>query len=403
MATFKSLATAAILFAFVFVTTLQLPAQMPQPPVPQTPAQTPAPEFPPYQPPDSPDAPASQPATTITTRSTLVLVPALVKTKSGAIVYTLKADDFTLTDNGVEQRLTLEENTGDQPLALVVLIETGGAGGRELELYRTLPTMLDAVVGGEPHKIAVVSFDSAPNFIQKFTPDMDRVANTLNNLEPGDPKAAILDALAFATNLLRRQPPQYRRAILLISETLDHGSQTTLGQALRLVSDSNTVIYSVAFSSTRAASKHEATKIIQSDTPGPPTGCMGKDPDADPTITENEFAKAFECLQILVPPIRVAKIAALAGVHGLQKDIPKTVAHLTGGEFFPFNNTKSLEKDLQVISNHVPNRYVLSFHPQSPQPGIHALDLRLKDYTNLVVTARSSYWADEDTSTPTTK
>lgn len=343
-----------------------------------------------------PEPTSASTPTILSSRTTLVLVPALVKTKSGSVVYTLTAKDFTLTDNGVEQKLTLEEDTGDQPLALVVLLETGGAGGRQLDLYRTLPTMLDEIVGGEPHKVGVVTFDSIPNFVQKFTPDMDRVSATLNNLEPGNDKAAILDALAFSTNLLRRQPPQYRRAILLISETLDHGSQTSIAEALRLISDTNTVIYSVAFSSTKSDAKHESSKIIQSDTPGPPGGCMAKDPDADPNITENEFAKAFECLQILIPPIRVAKIAALAGIHGLQKDVPKTVAHLTGGEFFKFNNIKSLEKDLQTISNHVPNRYVLSFHPQNPQPGIHALELTLKDYPDLRVTARSSYWADDD-------
>lgn len=343
--------------------------------------------------------PTSQPGT-ISTHSTLVVVPALVKTKAGAVVYTLKAEDFTLTDNGVEQKLSLDENAGSQPLALIVLVETGGAGGRQLDLYRTLPTMLDAIVGGESHKVAVVSFDSAPHFMQKFTPDIDRVANALNTLDEGDGKAAILDALVYSTNILRRQPPQFRRAILLVSETLDHGSKGSLGEALRAVSDSNTVIYSVAFSSTRADARHEGSKIIQSDTPGPPGGCMAKDPNADPNITENEFAKAFECLQVLIPPIRIAKIAALAGLHGLQKDIPKTVAGLTGGEFFKFNNTKSLERDLQAISNHVPNRYVLSFQPQSPTPGIHALELHLKDYPDLVVTARSSYWAENDPATP---
>ena len=388
MASFQSQAIVAAMLSLVF--SLRLAAQVPAPgAAPPSPAE----EFPVQQAP----APASEPGLTITTRSTLVLVPALVKTKAGTIVYTLKAEDFLLTDNGVAQKLTLEEDTGDQPLALVVLIETGGAGGRELELYRTLPTMLDAVVGGEPHKIAVVTFDSAPAFVQKFTSNADRVANTLNTLEPGDDRAAILDGIAFATNLLRRQPTQYRRAILLLSETIDHGSHTSLGEALRLIGDTNTVIYSVAFSSTRSEARHESSKIIQSNTPGPPGGCMAKDPEADPNATENEFAKAFECLQILVPPVRVAKIAALAGVHGLERDIPKTVAQQTGGEFFKFSTTKSLEKDLQTLSNHVPNRYVLSFHPQAPQPGIHALSLELKDYPNLSVTARRSYWVDEDT------
>jgi VWFA-related protein len=348
----------------------------------------------------APPGEQTSPATTITTRSTLVLVPALVKTKSGALVYTLQASDFTLTDNGVEQKLSLEDDSGSQPLALVIAIQTGGAGADELALYRTLPALIDAVVGGEPHKVAVVTFDSHPVLFQKFTPKPDHVTAALEAVEPGDDKAAILDGIAFSVNLLRRQPPEYRRAILLISETIDRGSQVSLGEALRDISDTNTIIYSVAFSSTRAAAKHESSKIIQSNTPGPPHGCMGKYPDADPNIPENEVAKFFECLQILIPPIRVAKIAALAGVNGLRRNIPEAVAHLTGGEFFKFNNVKSLEKDLGTISNHVPNRYLLSFHPQNPQPGIHALELTLKDYPDLKVTARSSYWIDDDTSTP---
>ncbi|WP_246409490.1 VWA domain-containing protein [Granulicella aggregans] len=341
------------------------------------------------------DAPA-QGISTINVRSTLVVVPALVKTKSGALVYTLTAKDFTLTDNGVEQKLTLEDDAGGQPLALLVVVETGGAGGRQLDNYRTLPAMLDGLLGGVPHKVGVVAFDGHPELVQKFTPHMDRVEIALNNLEAGDPKAATLDALAFAVKVLSVQPPEYRRAILLLSETIDHGSTTTLAEALRAVSDTNTVIYSAAFSSTRSDAKNEAKKFSQPDTPGPPGGCMAKDPEADPNIPENEVAKAFECLNILIPPIRAAKLAILAGIHGLSRNTPETVAHLTGGEYYKFDNVKSLEKDLATISNHIPNRYMLSFHPQSPQSGIHALELSLKDYPDLKVTARSSYWLEPE-------
>jgi VWFA-related protein len=339
---------------------------------------------------------AANPAATINVRSTLVLVPALVRTKSGALVYTLTAKDFSLTDNGVEQKLTLEDDAGGQPLALVIAVETGGAGGRQLDTYRTLPTMLDALIGGVPHKIAVVAFDSHATLVQKFTPHMDRVGIALNNLDEGDSKAAILDGLALAVKILRVQPPEYRRAILLLSETIDHGSTTSLPEALKAVSDTNTIIYSASFSSTKADAGHEASKIVQPETPGPPHGCMGKDPEADPTVTENEFAKAFDCLSILAPPLRVAKIAVLAGINGLRKNTPEEVAHLTGGEYFKFNNVKSLEKDLATISNHIPNRYMLSFHPQSPEPGIHALVLTLKDYPDLRVTARASYWLEPE-------
>jgi hypothetical protein len=43
----------------------------------------------------------------------------------------------------------------------------------------------------------------------------------------------------------------------------------------------------------------------------------------------------------------------------------------------------------------VPNRYVLSFRPDAPHPGMHTLKLQLKDYSNLEITARRSYWAQD--------
>ena len=73
----------------------------------------------------------AEPTPTISTRSTLVLVPALVRDKSGELVFTLKTDDFILTDDGIPQKLTLEQDTDGLPLALVVDIEGGGAGARD--------------------------------------------------------------------------------------------------------------------------------------------------------------------------------------------------------------------------------------------------------------------------------
>jgi hypothetical protein len=90
-------------------------------------------------------------------------------------------------------------------------------------------------------------------------------------------------------------------------------------------------------------------------------------------------------------------MAAIAATDGLKRNIPETVAHLTGGEYFKLTDPKNLERDLATISNHIPNRYVLSFQPQSPHPGLHALALQLNSYPNLQITARSSYWADTET------
>ena len=344
---------------------------------------------------DAASSQASQ-TSTISVRSNLVLVPAMVRTKSGAVVYTLTAKDFILTDNGVEQPLTMEADAGGEPLALVVLVETGSDGALHLnELHALIPT-LEAVLGAVKHKVAVVSFDSEPQLEQDFTSKNDDAWTALNRLDAGDRGAAILDALAYSINMLRKMPPSYRRAIVLISETIDHGSHVSLDNALRAIDDTNTTVYSLAFSSTKADVKKEAGKLNSSE-PGPEHGCFAHDPNS----TESRATQNYDCIAELLPPLRLAKMAALAATNGLRRNTAETVANLTGGEYFHEKDVRSMEKSLLTISNHLPNRYVLSFHPQSMEPGFHTLQLKLKNYNNLVVEARNGYWVEEDGSPET--
>lgn len=206
-------------------------------------------------------APAVAQIPMVTVRSNLVLVPALVKTQSGEIVFSLTADDFELTDDGVSRRLRLDPDTDSQPLALAVIVEAGGLGASHLGDYRGLEAVLDSIVGGVPHRIAVVGFDSKPHLEQDFNSDTDMASRTIAGLRGGDQGAAILDALGYGIHLLAKQPPEYRRAVLLLSETKDSGSRTSLEEAIRAVDDTNTSIYSFGFSSTRAAVSHEASKL----------------------------------------------------------------------------------------------------------------------------------------------
>jgi hypothetical protein len=301
--------------------------------------------------------------------------------------------------------------------------------------------MIEAMAGNVPHEIAVVGFDSGPELLQDFTTNMDSVADTIRDLcanIDGDGGAAILDSLGFALDLLGKQPRQYRRAILLLSETNDRGSKLKLDDALRAVSDTNTAIYSIAYSTgnTDAAqyahrelptkskpckaddqlcalliemenSHNIAERIVgvtlktsfysvrlENDIPNPPHGCMGKDLNPAPNASRSKFSQFYDCLGQLAPPLLIARVAVIETTEGLQRNIPETVAHLTGGEYFKLSDAKSLEQSLATISNHIPNRYVLSFQPQSPHPGFHFITLELPNHVDLQVSARNGYWAD---------
>jgi VWFA-related protein len=330
----------------------------------------------------------------LTVHSTLVMVPVLVTTKAGKVVFELTANDFLVTDNGEPQHVTLDPETDSQPLALAVVVETGGAGTGHLKDYQQLDSILDALIGNVEHRVAVVGFDSAPHLLLPFTSNTADASRQLSNLSEGDQGAAILDAVAFAVAQLRTQPASYRRAILLLSETIDQGSKTTLNEALRLISNTNTAMYSFAFSSTRAAVSHEASKL-NNDTPGPAHGCFSRE-GADAEYEGHYSKQVLDCISQLAPPVRLATMTFLAARNALRRNTAESIAQLTGGEFFHFRNAKDLKASLIAVSNGVPNYYVLSFRPTSATAGLHALHVETRNRSHLVVKARREYWIDDD-------
>jgi hypothetical protein len=45
------------------------------------------------------------------------------------------------------------------------------------------------------------------------------------------------------------------------------------------------------------------------------------------------------------------------------------------------------------FTNHLHSRYLLSFVPKDPRPGLHQITVRLRDGSKTTVLARTSYWA----------
>lgn len=335
----------------------------------------------------------SRPATDIRVQSSLVLVPVLVTTDTGKIVFSLSTNDFVVKDDGIPQSIRLETDTDSEPLALAIIVQTGGRGAAHLADYRQLDSVLDAFVGGVAHRVAVISFGSTPRLERDFTSNTDEAAHTIAGLEASDGGASILDALIFGIRVLRKQPAEYRRAILLFSETIDSGSQITLQEAVRATNDTNTLIYSFAYSSTKAGVTHEAAKLSSED-PYPAGGCLSHDPSADPDAHGDRGAQAVDCISDLLPPLRLARIALFAARSQLKRNVPQAVAQLSGGEYYNFKNAATLKRRLIIVSNHVPNAYVLSFRPQEPHEGLHDLDVSVKNRKGLHLTARKAYWVD---------
>jgi len=83
--------------------------------------------------------------------------------------------------------------------------------------------------------------------------------------------------------------------------------------------------------------------------------------------------------------------------QAVRKNVPSAIASMTGGEYELFATRKKFEVRMNDFTNHLHSRYLLSFAPKAPHPGLHDIQVRLKDATNGTVLARSSYWAEGTT------
>lgn len=298
--------------------------------------------------------PASQtPQATIRTQSNLVLVPTLVEGSGGEPVFGLTAKDFTVTDNGVPQKIRLEAGSDHAPMSIVLLVQTGRSAYREFHKMAGLPTMAEGLTGDVSHRIAVVTFDSQPREILDFTNNPAAVRQAVYSIEPGDDGAAILDAVWYAVDMLDDEPQQNQRVIVLLSETRDHGSRTPVRAVVRKIGRSDVVVYSLAFSPSR----------------GDLFDFSGAGGSAD-----------------LLAPLRMA-------IQAMRRNTAAAIPDMTGGRYLRFNHGKQFDAELGELANQVHNRYVLSFQPPDPAPGFHQLRVTLNPPLQAKVLARTNYWA----------
>jgi VWFA-related protein len=296
-------------------------------------------------------------------QSNVVLVPTLVKDAEGHVVYGLTKNDFVIDDDGTEQAVRLDESAEFEPASVVVAVQTGRRAWREYSRMRGIGPMLTPVFDQLRSRVALVEFDSHAHLVDSFSNDVTSVYESLKNLTPGDNGATIRDAVDFSVRLLEKEPADRQRVLLLVSENRDHGSHLTkTDDVVAAIGNSNTVIYALAFS-----------------------------PSLSQVLDTERGVNRDEAYWDAPPDIKGTLLMAR---NAMKKNITKAIAEMSGGEYELFTTRKGFEIRLVDFNNQLHSRYVLSFAPKEPHPGIHQIHVRLKQsLPQTTVVSRTSYWA----------
>ena len=319
-------------------------------------------------------------------RSRLVVVPVNVTDAKGAAVPNLEAGDFAVLDGGRRQKIAVESiDTGVAPIALMIAIESAGISRAALENIRRIGAMIQPLVTGDRGCAGVVEFAERLNWLQECTKDPEALARAFRQITEGEQqtKARLLDAASSAIERLRRRE-NVRRVLLLISETRDRGSETPLEVVAADAQTAGVSVYAVTYSAwaTAFASKAPVGEQKPAKTPTTPSEASGTYNGAPPNQWNPKIPPPEQRIDIL-GGIREIK-------HMGQPNAVEALTKATGGAAFSFTRRKGLETAVRKFGEDLHSQYVLTFVPDQPTPGYHALDVRVRR-PGLQVRARPGY------------
>ena len=336
----------------------------------------------------TPQTPPPDAVQSIRVRTSEVTAPVTVRNRKGELVLDLTKKDFRLYDDGKLQKIT-HFDLGGEPFDIALAVQTSPRVQGLLPAVRKTGILFTQVVMGQTSRAAVISFAGAVNVLQNFTSDQDAIQKTINNLSVGSGGAHLYDAMARGVSLLENQPRGRRRILLVIGEPLDSGSQSKLGQVLRMAHVGNVTVYSIALSIT------EADLTQPPDYTGPaPIGPPGTFPvPVRPGMPVNPGIES----QYEMPPANLSALGVWllrTGKNAVTRNSLEVASQSTGGLSLGPRKDRAIQHDMDEIGGELHAQYTLGYQPPGGEkPGYHTIRVTVDRHDDHVRTRPGYYIA----------
>lgn len=312
----------------------------------------------------------------------IVMAPVTVTDRNGEIVSGLQPKDFRLFDNGKLQNVT--EDLTSHPVSLVVVIQSNAVVEKILPQIQKIGSLLQAQVLGDEGEAAIITFDHRIQVLSDFTSDADKITVALKKLKPGSNSARLNDATIEGVRMLRRRPASRRRAILLISESRDGGSELRAREVLTEAEFAGVVMYSVNISHLLAsltASPPATRSVLDNRPPGAvhlPAG-----------VVETPTTQSQQNVGNWVPVFKEIFLATKAIFVSNPLEVYTTY---TGGREYNFKTQRELDRAVSNIGAEMHSQYLLTYTPNNQEEaGFHDIVVQVSR-PGLTVRTRDGYY-----------
>jgi VWFA-related protein len=207
----------------------------------------------------------------------LVVMPAIVRDKKGALINDLKKESFSLEVDGQAQAIRYFDHDTDVPLTLGLLVDVSGSMRNELDPEKSasqsfLDSMLKPAAGNRgADKAFVVQFAKEVELLQDATDAKPRLQRALRELGTSSPSfhnaddnssgqtqdsegryvrhggTALYDAIFLSGDEVMPKQSGKRRALVVMTDGVDRGSKESLTDAIEAAQRSDTIVYGIYY------------------------------------------------------------------------------------------------------------------------------------------------------------
>ena len=303
----------------------------------------------------------------------LVTVPVSVLDRQGRFISDLRREQFSVLENGVEQKIAYFEPT-EKPFTVALLLDTSGS--TFFHLWEIKEAAINFAKQLRPQdRVLVVTFDRLVMLLTEATNDSNVVTEVIQRNAVTGFSTRLYDALDLIIKQ-RLNKIDGRKAIVVFTDGVDTGSyQATYQSTLYEIEELDALVYPIQYDTTdfvAAQTRTNATEVTTTirgrniPTRSYSQMIYGTPPASGPGTSEDEYKTADQYLHQL--------------------------ATKSGGRLYEANDRTQLSDAFSKIAEELRHQYSLGYYPQTTlQPGERRQIKVHVAQPDVAVRARDSY------------
>jgi Ca-activated chloride channel homolog len=187
---------------------------------------------------------------TFTSQAQEVILPVTVKDEKGRFISNLVKSDFRVLDEGRPQQIKFFSHAEKQPIVVGFLVDQSASVRIHWDKFReaTRELVWNLLPGDPKYKGYLIQYNTKADLLVNTTQDSDKIAEEVAKMKPSG-GSALFDAIYRACTdraLVKGEPYEPRRVIIIVGDGQDNASSKTLDQVLELAVRNQVTIYGMS-------------------------------------------------------------------------------------------------------------------------------------------------------------